>query len=564
MKNFVPFNSLSSSRAKLNANQLLHPNINGRLPTEMPRNQADQLANLARLQRELVPAAGRSIEKILMRTMTAVGDLATFSYNDKQEMSTFEAEEASSIVGDLLLAVIGLADKLQIDAVEAASRRIEQQRSQRISGQQIDLSPQPSQQQISPQQVTPKEQIVPQAVYPRLESPTNSDQFFRMLREAIRCAADDFNRLGLRYVAPQDGVWKELIPDGQNVVVTHDRLPHFLQLIEKLGKHELPEAATAHPPVAAQHEDFVTKHIEVAAPPGYNPDVVAQMFSPTHFTHGLFSPHSKNMTFDVEYPAQKTPPAASASPGPTTPNDGSEFQLLLKRLELGEVSGPQIGALRLTFCVPAGENKVHELTQGGSNIPVTAANVNEFVRLARANQPLGRVRRLDSIKTLELGGAVNETKKEDRKKFSPTHGSKDLFAPIDDRRRFVVDYDCEGDTLPVALRQAQASSVPQVDGSPIAHNLPTAVHYQDYLRHGGAALFKKIIEQVEVDPTTLSRLQVTWCTPASVALSPTDEELTDGIHDLIRDGRNVLVSASQQKVFLETVKSRSRLAPLAA
>jgi hypothetical protein len=523
----------------------------GRKELKMSRKQSDSLLHLARLQREVIPAATRTVEGALMKSMTALGDLATFASRDGSHCSTFEREEASDIIGSLLLSVLALGDAMNVDVVDAAHRRLSQLQ---LRPQKLRSSPQ-QQESSAPLQTTPKEQLVSQVHSPQqLESPTNISQFFRMLHEVSRCPIDEFNKLGLKYVAPHNGTVKELIPDGQNVVVTHDRLPHFLQLVEKLAKNELPEAATAHPPKPAQHEEFIKKHVEVAAPPGYNPDAVGKLFSPTHFTHGLFSPHSKNTAFDVEYPAQRTqssqPASSSASPGPTVPNDTSDFQQLLKRLESGEISGSQIGALRLTFCVPGSEGKVHELQPGGSNIPVSAANVNEFLRLAKANHPLGRVRRQDSIKTLELGGAVNATKKEDRKKFSPTHGSKDLFAPIDDRRTFVVDYDCEADTLPAALRHANAPPAESV----VVHNLPTAVHYQDYLRHGGSAIFHKIVEQIEADPVTISRLQVTWCTPASVAQNPTDEELSDGIHDLIRDGRNTLVNLSQVKLFIDTVK----------
>lgn len=515
----------------------------------MSRKTSDALTELARLQREQAPSSSRTIEKTLMQSMTALGDLATYaSQADKSRpQSCFEREEASRLVGGLLLSVLALGDALHVDVLESAYRRLS-------NGRAHESPPPAGGGGGPPLQLTPKEQLVSN-VQPQLESPTNVSQFFRMLHEVSRCPVEDFNKLGLRYVAPHNGAVKELIPDGQNVVVTHDRLPHFLQLVEKLGKNELPEAATAHPPKPGQQEEFVTKHIEVSAPPGYNPDAVGKLFSPTHFTHGLFSPHSKNTAFDVEYPAQRvqtSQSSASASPGPAAPNDPSDFQLLLKKLESGEVSGPHVGALRLTFCVPTSDGKVHELQPGGSSIPVTAANVSEFIRLAKVNHPLGRVRRQDSIKTLELGGAVNATKKEDRKKFSPTHGSKDLFAPIDDRRTFVVDYDCEADTLPVALRHANPA--PHADGGALVHNLPTAVHYQDYIRHGGSAIFQKIAEQVEADPSLLSRLQVTWCTPASAAQNPTDEELSDGIHDLIRDGRNTLVSLSQAKLFVETVK----------
>ncbi|CUE72082.1 GPI-anchored surface protein, putative [Bodo saltans] len=125
----------------------------------------------------------------------------------------------------------------------------------------------------------------------------------------------------------------------------------------------------------------------------------------------------------------------------------------------------------------------------------------------------------------------------DKEKFSPTHFSKNIFAPYSDRTKFYVDYDPsrEEDCLPEALRGPKQSNVKE---------------YQEYLRTRGAEGFRGVVQQIERKPSDVKRIGVTWCLPKSVQPSAFPDTDSDELYDLLPNGRDLPVEVEFITVFL--------------
>mmetsp|Transcript_43690 Transcript_43690/g.50525 ORF Transcript_43690/g.50525 Transcript_43690/m.50525 type:complete len:642 (+) Transcript_43690:43-1968(+) len=453
---------------------------------------------------------------------------------------------------------------------------------------------------------------------PLLLSPVTRKNFFPQLDRAAQFSPEAFDRLGLTFTAPlPDGRVVELIPNGSNIRVTHDQLGTYMAACKPVREaHDvlydappsirlLPNAVASttvavDSGVTESATPVVVKHVDVPAPAGYDAVAVGKLFSPTHFQHGLFSPHSNATGFDIPYQSATGDGSATktqgASAGSSTPNPSlmspglapmtshvtstqqlpsnspstspsTDFGKFLRSLEGGEVSPQQLASMRLRYVVPAADGRVLELVPGGSNVPVTRANVEEYVRMAKERlAATGSVRRTESIKRLEVNSAIAYNPAAEREKFSPTHFAHNMFAPHDVRTQFFVDYDHEEDCLPEALRHSgpteapeiPATTTPQQPGAvrstqeqvPTAGTSPSS-QYLEYLTSRGVEGFRGVMEQVERSPQSLRTLGVTWCIPSSLAGRIGDE---DPIYDLILNGRSTPVETSHVRIFLDMVR----------
>ncbi|PWU94873.1 hypothetical protein C4B63_24g324 [Trypanosoma cruzi] len=155
---------------------------------------------------------------------------------------------------------------------------------------------------------------------------------------------------------------------------------------------------------------------------------------------GLMSPGT------LMFPSASDTSAAKADIGDFSSaelcSSDADFCAKVEGLKRGQVTGLQIAQLNLTFSVPR-NGRLVELIPNGIHVKVTSANVAEFLRLLgdKSVNQCGRIRRMESIKKIEVTGAGSQDLSREKDKFSPTHFSKDIFAPYEDRTSFLVDFD---------------------------------------------------------------------------------------------------------------------------
>lgn len=513
------------------------------------------LDDLVARQRERLASQGvtlkpRTAEIALLQIVAHVGELASVVHRSSP-LTTFEREEVARILGSLVVGVATVGDVFGVDVGDAAVQSINQQMTRvdfRSSGPVRDERlPNTTPPSVSDQRAAIEADQARQV----LLSPATRRNFFPTLDVVSKFSREQFATLQMTWTAPKaDGEMVEVIPGGKQKSLTYDDLPAYLQSVAPLRmEHQILEDA---PPAlqglpssvaaAAATNGVVVRHVDVPQPPGYNADQVKTLFSPTHFDHGLFSPHSVAKALDVPYPTE----ADAAPDAPDTdiyrpPSTPKEFFAIVDDIAKGNISGDALGSLQLTFSMPIDQNRVIEFIPNGAQVPVSAVNAKEFVRQAYEslkNHHQGKVRRTESIKRLQTtnpGPQYDATA--DKEKFSPTHFSKDIFAPFTDRTKFYVDYDPsrEEDCLPEALRAPRQSGIQE---------------YQEYLRTRGAEGFRGVIQQIERKPSDVKRIGVTWCIPKAVQPSLFPDTEGDELYDLLPNGRDLPVEVEFITVFL--------------
>eukprot|EP01062_Namystynia_karyoxenos_P020846 TRINITY_DN1789_c0_g1_i1.p1 TRINITY_DN1789_c0_g1~~TRINITY_DN1789_c0_g1_i1.p1 ORF type:complete len:614 (+),score=150.77 TRINITY_DN1789_c0_g1_i1:78-1844(+) len=135
---------------------------------------------------------------------------------------------------------------------------------------------------------------------------------------------------------------------------------------------------------------------------GANPSA---LYSPTHFSHDLFSPACDAKQLEIEYnsgrPAlplslskqklrdaqqqlrlQESSPRAPDSP-PLSPRTlSATFFPMLEALRTSTFTAEEFDALDLTFCVPDAQGRMVDLIPNGRDVRVTLETCAEYVRLA--------------------------------------------------------------------------------------------------------------------------------------------------------------------------------------
>ncbi|CUE72078.1 Hypothetical protein, putative [Bodo saltans] len=328
------------------------------------------LDDLLARQRERLTAQGvamkpRSAEIALLQVVSHVGELASVVHRSSP-LTQFERDEISNILGSLILGVATIGDVFGVDVAEAALQNINQHMNR------VDLR------SAAPREERPTNSTPSSTRDPRVVSTIEADQarqillspatrrnFFPTLDVVTQFTREQFDNLQMTWTAPKvDGEMVEVVPGGKHKALTYDQLPEYLRSVEPLRvEHQILEDA---PPalqglpssVAAvtAANGVVVRHVDVPQPPGYNADQVKTLFSPTHFDHGLFSPHSVAKALDVPYPSVEedvNPPAAvEAAAGPKLPTNQVEFFTIVDEIAKGKITGDALSSLQLTFSMP--------------------------------------------------------------------------------------------------------------------------------------------------------------------------------------------------------------------
>jgi hypothetical protein len=586
--------------------------------------------DIAALNRERMTALGihprvRTMEFSLMQLMSAVGELATLAYRSTA-LSQFEQEEVCGIVGNLAISVATLGESFRVNVGEAAMERLQSQMTRTTSNANVAAVPSNNNNSSSnnynssrPENVatlngsgrspsTRRPASSPMVVETppgppqraasasppsvnnlvdsyQILSPTSRDSFFPNLDKIVHYPKEQFETLGLTWIVPRhDGKLVELIPNGYYVPVKYEQLSEYLARVRPFRQSPANVGAAVYPSPVARTPLPLPHHATTVSSNNNTTDAVGSLFSPHHFDHGLFSPYVGPQD-GPHLSAEEEPSLPRSSAFSPTPYD--EFLETFAKIESGAIAGAKIGLLRLKFVVPTLDGRQVELVPGGSRMPVTDANAEEFVRLVQTRlsqkesavaggsapysaatkpQPSSdRARRTDSIKRLEVSNAAGYDLVADGSKFSPTHFERDMFAPFANRTQFVVDYDHAEDILPMALRQPSPSPQPtQQPSSAPPQSLFPAPHpkqaepprtrvesastpsYTQYIANHGVSGFRSIIHEVERNHEALKRFGVTYCIPASL----TGVKGDDPIVDLFPDGRNTAVKPSEAHIFL--------------
>lgn len=550
-------------------------------------------ANAARLQRLGIAADSLTVEASLIQMVSAVGDLATLSYRSPASLSLFEKEEVASVLGRLTVALSTVGHCLEVDVGSAALAYLEQSRPYPTAGSTPrDRSECQATHNSHPQQQQQQHPVV-------VLSPSSRDSFFTHLDALVGAPRATVEAARLLWVAPNDtGALEEMIPNGAETVVSFEQFPVYYSFVQARRPNSTPWLGVGGPHFDAHARAMAGPPITMQAP-GYDPEAEAKLFSPTHFSQGLFSPRADAAPSEL-LRAKVRPPSAlkatpldqpfttsSSAPGsaeavrqsssrsqsqmqppPRPPMNEKEFELMVGYIRGGTVRGPQVADLGLTFCMMDGE-RVVELVQDGMQIMVTAANAGEFLRLldearrATPPPPPERIHRVDSIRRLQ---AMPTPPEAGANGFSPSHFSHGLFAPHTDKATFYVDYDASERTLPPFLKQkAQPNPHPQQQqqfrapsedaacgggqryGSAAGNGAEAQLRarrdsiYMSAVRACDWHTLSRIIDEVEASRRALSVYGVTFCVPG---------DGSRGLHEMYPGSAARVVERDEQAIFL--------------
>ena len=344
----------------------------------------------------------RAPQAIVLQLMSSVGEIAAFAQGNHKTLTDFEKEEMHDAVGSLAICLSMLGDVFNVDPADAALCRIQRLKRKAakfnhsnahgVSETSISQLPAPVPQRASSSVLRPPAEdasFPPSVSHSTLSpslgmEPTNSGgsgssqrprptidaseamlsqpsegnghmdslplspntqrNFYPMLDVIERSVQpEELPSLGLTFCVPgPDGHLVELIPDGQNTLVTPERWGEFLRKVAPYRQAAMqsqqrspiqPPAPTSTPqrtpppPLdtgangqSQQQQQWqgsgspggttVVRTIPVHGPRSYDPGHEAALFSPTHFSKDLFSPHNSAMSFDVAYKVDQLSPTS--------------------------------------------------------------------------------------------------------------------------------------------------------------------------------------------------------------------------------------------------------------
>ncbi|RNF15913.1 uncharacterized protein Tco025E_05349 [Trypanosoma conorhini] len=481
----------------------------------------------------------------LMQMMSCMGELSNLAYNNETALSPFEQGEVRAVVGKMAVCLATFGEAFEINVGQAAidtlrdysqkagnsamgRSRVEQKKSSssiRVEGEGAAEAEAGSRTREEPN---------------LLLSPTSNREFFGFLDELVTYSRSDFEKAELKWVAPlPDGTIQDLIENGSTINVQYKDLPRYLECVQRYRNARTSEAhgpktdGEPLPSVPAQRVRSASVPVATGKTQQEKEPPIA---SPHAVDGGLMSPSS--LTFpaasDTSIPKANTGDSISAELGPSE----ADFYAKVDGLKRGQITGSQIAQLNLTFSVPRNDRLV-ELIPNGIHVRVTAANVGEFLRLLGDNSGIqsGRIRRMESIKKLEVSGAGSQDLSREKDKFSPTHFSKGIFAPYDERTSFFVDVDASDEVLPAFIKERERQK--RGAESP----------YVRVIRKGDLQAWRAIIDEVQDDPSAVNKYGVTFCVPAAFVSHATEEEQASKVHELIKDGASTPVEESQRWLF---------------
>ncbi|RHW67316.1 hypothetical protein DPX39_000024800 [Trypanosoma brucei equiperdum] len=509
--------------------------------------------NRKRMELMGINANNESLCRLLLQMMSGVGELSNLAEQGEGalSLSRFEQEEVRTLIGRLAVSLFTVADICEVNLGQTAMDFISDQIQRKNSAP--SLSFKEASKRSAPVPIVGDKGTGNHALYATeqpqvLLSPTSNRDFFSQLDALLTHNREDFEKADLKWVAPlPDGTVHELIENGSTINVSYDDIPMYLEKIQRYRNARVTEISTM-----ARHCDVNTRH--GSRPKGAAVAVCASDAKKERFDQ-LFSPPStadsallnSNIGAVKKYPSpseimlQQPNPVDATLIGVVVSE--AEFQAKVEAIKSGHIFGPAIAQQNLTFSVPRG-GKLVELVPNGIHMKVTSANVSEFLRLLNDKSAAlgGRVRRLESIKKLEVAGVGSQDLSREKGKFSPTHFSKDIFAPYDERTSFFVDTDASEEILPLYLR----------DQEELQRRADT--YYVHVIRQGDIKTWNAIFEQVQADPSMLKKYGVTFCVPSSFSSHGSENEQRPRIHELITRGSTTPVEESQLWLFTKMVK----------
>ncbi|RNE99998.1 hypothetical protein TraAM80_07863 [Trypanosoma rangeli] len=485
----------------------------------------------------------------LMQMMSCMGELSNLALNSEASLSPFEQGEVRTVIGKMAVCLATFSEAFEINVGQAAMdtlrdysqkadtstigrSRGDQKKttlSTRVAGEGLDEEPGSR---------THEEPNV-------LLSPTSNRDFFRFLDELVTYSRSDFEKAELKWVAPlPDGTIQDLIENGSSINVQYKDLPLYLECVQRYRNARTNEAqgskTDAEPSSSATFQRARTIVSVAPGKPHYKKESL--IVSPhTTMDGGPMSPSS------LIFPTAPDTSIPRASVGDSNSAElatsEADFRAKVDRLKQGQVTGSQIAQLNLTFSVPQ-TNGLLELIPNGIHVKVTSANVGEFLRLLGDKSGIqnGKIRRMESIKKLEVSSAGSQDISRDKEKFSPTHFSKGIFAPYDERTSFFVDVDASDELLPAFIKDRES----QRRGA--------ETPYVRVIRKGDLRTWRMMIDEVQKHPSAIKEYGVTFCVPATIASHATEEEQATKVHELIKDGASTLVDESQVWLFSRLIE----------
>jgi hypothetical protein len=543
--------------------------------------------------------AEATVEMSLMRMMAAMGELSSLAFANTAGISPFEREEVSRLVGKLSLSVAAIAEAFDLNVAHSTLRYLDEElkatasaptrktgETQLSQSANNDAPPSPAATAPSPCN-PPRASAEPSAAetVSVVLSPTSNERFFRFVDQLAAAPRESFEEANLKWVAPApNGTLEELIPNGRAITVNYDDFPHYraklAQYREARARIARTTSASASPSPAntnTSHAATVASSLAVptgpavasipavmpavvAQAPGYDPVRESDLYSPSHFSGGLFSPMARVSdagVVNVYAPAAVVASEAANGVGNATdarrrqalqqigrPYEVSDFSQKVNLLRSGLVQGAEVAKLGLTFSVPDGP-RVVELINDGMQVDVTAANAKAFLNLldnfpnTQAPSP-ARVHRTNSVRKIDVRSIIPDVPPT----FSPSHFSHDLFAPFAKPTSAVyVDYDKSERILPPFLKE-QAQPAPKD-----SRNL-----YLNAVRCSDCTTLERILREVKANPSAVSKYGVTFCVPSSLEPYSTAEEQHTGLHALFPSSALQPVTPEQQPQFLSLVR----------
>ncbi|KAF8280491.1 hypothetical protein TcBrA4_0097500 [Trypanosoma cruzi] len=494
----------------------------------------------------------RAVLHSLMQMMSCMGELSNLAYNNETSLSPFEQGEVRAVVGKMAVCLATFGEAFGINVGQAAMDTLADQ-FHRASNSTLGRSRAERKKSFLSTLVaedTAKEEGKghAQARPNILLSPTSNRDFFGFLDELVTYSRSDFEKAELKWVAPlPDGTIQELVENGSAINVQYNDLPKYLECVQRYrnartneANRNKPEAETA-PFVTSQRVKSVSVPI---LPDNSQHDKERPISSPGVMDGGLMSPGT------LMFPSASDTSAAKADIGDFSSaelcSSDADFCAKVEGLKRGQVTGLQIAQLNLTFSVPR-NGRLVELIPNGIHVKVTSANVAEFLRLLgdKSVNQCGRIRRMESIKKIEVTGAGSQDLSREKDKFSPTHFSKDIFAPYEDRTSFLVDFDASDEILPIFIKEREQQQ------------RRAESQYVRVVCQGDLKAWRAIIDEVQNNPAALKKYGVTFCVPAAVVVDATEEEQTTKVHELMRGGISTPVEDSQLWLFSRLIEQFS-------
>ncbi|KAG5476567.1 hypothetical protein LSCM1_04282 [Leishmania martiniquensis] len=539
-----------------------------------------------------------TVEASLMRMMTVMGELSGLALTSSSSISSFEKDEISVLIGKLSISVAMIAEAFHLNVAQSILRYLEEelhtaspsQRSKTSRGHgtkaaasdsaSVEASPPDALASVAhagapppPTQVMEREQLEVVRLIP-------SEAFFRQVDQLAALPRESFEKAGLTWVVPlPNGSVEELVPNGRWTKVRYEDFPHYQAYIARYrearagqpqpsppsshatgsaDRQKSKDATAAYPPnqAAAAPAPAPDMPLILAQAPGYDPDRESTLYSPGHFAADLFSPMARASdvhTMSVVPPAAMVTEMGGGAGGVERrsrpalqnigrPYDVSSFYDKVDLLRRGAVPSAAIAQLGLTFSVPEGQ-RVVELVNDGMQVDVTAANVGEFLRLLdnypTAQAPSGRVHRTTSVRKIDVGRIIPDVPAT----FSPSHFLHGLFSPYQEPTSSIyVDYDKTERMLPRYLKEQHASP------------LDTRSLYVSAARSSDYTTLERIVQEVKVNPSALTKYGVTFSVPSSLEPYSTPEERRSGLHALFPSSALQPVQPADRLCFLSLAR----------